>query len=64
MGYGGLENQREHIRGQGIPGPLSGRPGADCTSPAGAPHDFDGSRTRLLVPAIAHRQRVSSGDLT
>ena len=50
------KNQREHNRGQGIPGPLSGRPGADETSSSpGALHDFDRSRTRLLVPAGSHR---------
>ena len=27
-------------------------------------HGFDGSRTRLLVPASSHRQWVSSGDPT
>ena len=59
------ENQREHSRGQGIPGPRSIRLGTDRTSSfSGALHDFDGSRTRLLVPASSHHQRVSSEDPT
>ena len=57
------KNQREHNRGQGIPGPVSERPGANETSSSpGALHDFDGSSTRLLVPARSHRQGGSSGD--
>ena len=59
------KNQREHYQGQGIPGPLSGRPGTDSTSYfPGALHDFDRSRTWLLVPAISHRQHVTSRDPT
>ena len=27
-------------------------------------HDFDGSRTRLLVPASSHRQRISTQTMT
>ena len=56
------KNQREHYRGQCIHGSFSGRPGIDSTSSSlGVLHDFDGSRTRLLVLAGWHRQCVSSG---
>ena len=44
---------------------FSGRPGVDLTSfSPGALHGVDGSRTRLLLPASSHRQRVSSGGPT
>ena len=34
------------------------------SSPFGALHDFDRGRTRLLVPAASHHQRVSAEDPT
>ena len=59
------QNRREYYRGQGIPGPLSGRLGTDLTSSSpGALHDPDGSRTRLLVLSSSHRQCVPSGHTT
>ena len=57
------KKQREHNREQGASGSIARRPRADYTSsPSGALHDFDGGRTRLLMPTSIHRQYVSWRD--
>ena len=56
------KNQRKYDCKWGIPGPVFRRPGADQASfPSGTLHDFNGGRTRFLVPPGPRSQRVPSG---
>ena len=59
------KNQRKYDGGWGMPGPVFGRPGADqASSPCSALHDFNGGRTRSLVPPGPRSQRVPARDPT
>ena len=59
------KNQREYDGGWSVPGPMSGRPGADqASSPPGALYGLNGGRTRFVLPSDPRSQRAPSGNPT